>query len=165
MILISFLSSTKKIDLNNYFFGDLLKVTVFDLILITIGSIIILSILIYHWNDILTTTINEELAKIDGINLLYIRLIIMFMISLSISIAIKFVGSLLVTSLLVIPPSTAQHFSKSPEKMAFFTILISIISITGGICLSVYYSIPSSPAIVIFSTSIYFLSHLKKYFF
>ncbi|QCI17713.1 zinc ABC transporter permease subunit ZnuB [Buchnera aphidicola (Acyrthosiphon lactucae)] len=165
MVFISLMSSNKKINITNYLFGDLLSVTKYDLIIISISSMIILSILLFRWNLILSATINEELAQIDGVNIFYARLIIMLMTAFTISIAIKFVGALLITSLLIIPPATAQHFSGSPEKMVIIAIIVSILSVTGGISLSVLYNTPSSPSVVLCSTFLCLLSNIKKYFY
>lgn len=165
IILISLMSFSHHIDLSGYLFGDLLIVTIFDLCIIASGSLIVLFILFFNWNSILLLTINEELAQIDGVNIFYTRLILMLTTALSISIAIKFVGVLLVTSLLIIPPSIAQIFSNSPEKMVFLAILISFFSITGGIFLSFLYNTPTSPSIVLFSSFLYLLSNLKKIFY
>lgn len=164
MVLMSLMPNNKKTDITNYLFGDLLSVTEYDLMIISISSIIILSILLCRWHSILSATINEELAQIDGINVFYARLTIMLMTAFTISIAIKFVGALLITSLLIIPPATAQHFSGSPEKMVFVAIIVSIISVTGGIFLSIFYNTPASPSIVLFSSFLCLLSNIKKYF-
>lgn len=165
IVFISLMSSNhQQIDVTNYLFGELLAVTESDLIIISLGSIIILSILIFRWNSILSATINEELAQIDGVNIFYARLTIMLLTALTISIAIKFVGALLITSLLIIPPATAQHFSGSPEKMIIIAIIVSILSITGGIFLSVFYNTPASPSIVLCSSFLCLLSNIKKYF-
>ncbi len=163
MVVISLMSIPQQIDISNYLFGDLLSVKESDLIIISISTVIILSVLIYRWNSILSATINEELAQIDGINLFYVRLTIMLMTSLTISIAIKFVGALLITSLLIIPPATAQHFSGSPEKMVIIAIIVSIMSVTTGIFLSVFYNTPASPSIVLCSSFFCLLSNIKKY--
>lgn len=165
IILMSLISADHKADITHYLFGDLLSVTGYDLIIIFINSIIILTILYYRWHYILSATINEELAQIDGINVFYARLTIMLMIALNISISIKFVGALLITSLLIIPPAAAQHFSNSPENMVIVSILISMISVTGGIICSLYLHIPASPSIVLFSSSLCILSNIRKYFF
>lgn len=164
MVIISLISATKKVDINNYLFGDLLSVKKSDLMVIVIFILVILSVLIYYWNSILSATMNEELAQIDGINIYHTRFIIMLMTALTVSIAIKFVGSLLITSLLVIPPATAHHFSNSPEKMVIIAIIVSILSVTGGIFLSVFYHTPTSPSIVLFSSFFCILSYIKKYF-
>ncbi|WP_425619516.1 metal ABC transporter permease [Buchnera aphidicola] len=165
IILMSIISNNHRIDVTHYLFGDLLAVTKYDLIIIVINSIIILSILYYYWNYILSATINEELAQADGINIFYARLIIMLIIALNISISIKFVGALLITSLLIIPPATAQHFSNSPENMVIISILVSIISVTGGIIFSFYAHTPTSPSIVLFSSFLCLISNIRKYFF
>lgn len=165
IVFISLMSSNyQQIDITNYLFGDLLAVTKPDLIIIIIGNVLILSILIQRWNSLLLATINEELAQIDGINIFYVRLTIMLMTALSISLSIKFVGALLITSLLIIPPATAQHFSSSPEKMVIISIILSIISVTGGILLSVFYDTPSSASIVLCSSFLFLISNFKKYF-
>lgn len=165
IVIISFVSSSQKIDFNSYLFGDLLAVKTSDLITIFLGSLLVLIILIIRWNSILLVTINPELAQIDGVNLFYAHLTLMLTTALTISIAIKFVGALLITSLLVIPPATAQYFSHSPEKMVMIGILASILSITGGIILSISLNIPSSPSIVLFSSLLYLLSVIKNCFY
>ncbi|WP_422667238.1 zinc ABC transporter permease subunit ZnuB [Buchnera aphidicola] len=163
IIFMSLIAKTKKIDINSYLFGDLLTVKISDVIIIAVISIIVMSILLIFWNTLLFTTISEELAKIDGINLYYSRLIMLLTTALTISMAIKFVGALLITSLLIIPPATSQYFSNSPEKIVFISIIISILSITGGIFLSVFYNIPTSPSIVLFCSFFFLLSYIKKY--
>ncbi|QIQ41905.1 MAG: zinc ABC transporter permease subunit ZnuB [Buchnera aphidicola (Microlophium carnosum)] len=162
MVFISLLPTKKEINITNYLFGDLLSVTKHDLIIILISSILILSVLLFRWNVILSATINEELAQIDGINVFSARLTIMLMTAFTIAIAIKFVGALLITSLLIIPPATAQHFSGSPEKMVIIAIIVSILSVTGGLYLSVFYNTPSSPSIVLCSVFLCLLSNIKK---
>lgn len=164
MVFISLISNNKEVNITHYLFGDLLSVTEHDLIVISISSIIILSILLCQWNMILSATINEELAQIDGINVFYARLTIMLMTAFTISIAMKFVGALLITSLLIIPPATAQHFSGSPEKMVIIAIIVSILSVTGGIFLSFFYNTPSSPSIVLCSSILCLLSKIKNVF-
>ncbi|ANZ22530.1 high-affinity zinc transporter membrane component [Buchnera aphidicola (Diuraphis noxia)] len=166
IVFISLISKNyQKVEIPNYLFGDLLAVKKSDLIFMIIGTVIIISILIYRWNSILLATVSKELAQIDGINIFYTRLTIMLMSAFTISMAIKFVGALLITSLLIIPPVTAQHFSKSPEKMVFFSILIGIISVTGGIFFSAFYDIPASPSIVLCSSLLLLLSNIKHSLF
>ncbi|CAL4323072.1 High-affinity zinc uptake system membrane protein ZnuB [Buchnera aphidicola (Protaphis terricola)] len=165
IILISLISTPKKINFDHYLFGDLLSINQNDVIIIFFGSIIVLSILLIFWEKILLVTINPELAQIDGVNIFFTRLTLMLTTALTISISIKFVGALLITSLLVIPPATAKYFSKSPEKMVFISILLSMLSITGGVFLSVFLNTPTSPSIVLFSSFLYLLSSIKKIFF
>ncbi|XBC37448.1 MAG: iron chelate uptake ABC transporter family permease subunit [Buchnera aphidicola (Meitanaphis elongallis)] len=162
MIIMNIVSNTQKTHFTNYLFGNLLEVTYFDLIIIFFSCLTIFIILLKYWDLMLLVTINSDLAKVDGINTNKINFILTFLIAVTISIAIKFVGSLIVISLLLIPSATAQRFSSSPEKMAILSTLIGMISLTGGIMFSTFYSIPASPTIVLFSTSIFLLSNVKK---
>ncbi|XBC39021.1 MAG: iron chelate uptake ABC transporter family permease subunit [Buchnera aphidicola (Nurudea shiraii)] len=162
MIIMSIVSDVQKTRFTNYLFGNLLEVTNFDLTLIFFSSLVIFFILLKYWNYILLVTISSDLAKVDGINVYKINFILIFLIALTISIAIKFIGSLIIISLLLIPAATAQGFSSSPEIMAIFSILIGMISLTGGVIISILFSIPISPSIALFSTSIFLLSYVKK---
>lgn len=162
MMIMSVVSSTQKERFTNYLFGNLLEVTVSDLIFIFFSCIIILLVILKYWSNMLLVTINSDLAKIDGINVYKINFILMFLIALTISIAIKFIGSLIIISLLLIPSATTQFFSSSPEKMAVFSIFIGMISITGGVLFSIFFHFPVSPSIVLFSTGIFLISHIKR---
>ncbi|QCI23320.1 iron chelate uptake ABC transporter family permease subunit [Buchnera aphidicola] len=162
MIIMNVVSNTQKTRFTNYLFGNLLNISHSDLIIIFISCLFIFIVLLKYWNIMLLVTISSDLAKIDGINVYKINFILMLLISLTISIAIKFMGSLIIISLLLIPSATSQRFSSSPEEMAIFSILIGSISFTGGMIISMYYSVPISPVIVLFSASIFLISYIKK---
>ena len=162
MIIVSFMSENTKISITNYFFGDLLKITFSDLIIIILLIIVVLFILIWNWKRMLFLTINSELAYVDGINITKIRLIFILITALTIAVSIKFIGSLVIAALLVIPAATAQKFAMSPENMAYIAILISILGVTSGMILSYFLNIPSNPSIVLFLSFLFLLSFFKK---
>ncbi len=51
----------------------------------------------------------------------------------------KFVGALIITSLLIIPAATARRFSRSPEQMAVIAVAVGMFAITGGLTFSAFY--------------------------
>lgn len=161
LILMSLMSNNYNIDINSYLFGDLLTVSFSDLIPLIIGSFLILVVFKYYWNKIVLMTINSELAVIDGVNLYKTRLILILITALTIGMSTKFFGVLIITSLLIIPAASAQKLSNSPEQMVFLSTLIGIFSVTGGIYLSVFFDIPTSPSIVVCASLVFFLSHIK----
>ena len=63
----------------------------------------------------------------------------MILTALTIALSMKFVGALIITSLLIIPAATARRFAKTPEQMVFIAILISMLSVVGGLFLSAFY--------------------------
>ncbi len=161
MVVVSLMSGVR-VDLMAYLFGDLLAVTTQDLLVMGLGITLVVALLIAHWRHLLLMTISPELAQVDGVNLHRTRLILMLVTALTIGVSMKFVGSLIITSLLIIPAATARRFSRSPEQMAFFAILIGMIAVTGGMALSAHFDTPAGPSVVLCASLLFILSLLKR---
>ncbi|OOF49573.1 zinc ABC transporter permease subunit ZnuB [Rodentibacter trehalosifermentans] len=151
-----------RVDLMNYLFGDLLAINYMDLLYIGIGVIVVLSTLLYFWQDLLSTTVSPELAQVEGINIKKMRFIVMILTALTIALSMKFVGALIITSLLIIPAAAARRFAKTPEAMVGFAVVISILSVVGGLTLSAFYDTAVGPSVVICSAFLFMLSLLKR---
>ncbi|OBX05447.1 high-affinity zinc transporter membrane component [Gallibacterium genomosp. 3] len=151
-----------RVDLMNYLFGDLLAINYQDLLWIGIGVVLVLVILCYYWSALISATVNPELAQIEGVNVKKGRVILMLLTAITIALSMKFVGALIITSLLIIPAATARRFAKTPESMAFIAIAISMIAVTGGLLLSAFYDTAAGPSVVICSSLLFVLSLFKK---
>ena len=90
IVIISF--TDNQINLVNYLIGDLLTVSPNNLIWIGIVVIFVLGILIANWNKLLTITLHEELAKVEGLNVTRVRLLLMLLIALIVAASMKVVG-------------------------------------------------------------------------
>ena len=82
------------------------------------------------------------------------------MISVLIAVAMKFVGALIITSLLIIPAATARRFSRSPEQMAFYAMGLGMVAVVGGLQLSVSYATPAGHSVVVVAATLFLFSHL-----
>ncbi|MEZ8026610.1 zinc ABC transporter permease subunit ZnuB [Enterovibrio norvegicus] len=151
-----------RVDLMGYLFGDLLSVSSTDLGWITLGCGLVTLTLIKMWRPLLAITVNEELARVDGYNVDRLRLVLMLMVGLVIAIAMKFVGALIITSLMIIPAATARRFSTSPEKMAILASVIGVLSVLGGISLSWFEDTPAGPSVVVFAGLLFFISQFRR---
>ena len=167
LVIISLMpNGNTQVNLTNYLFGDLLEITTSDLWIICINTLLVLIIISWQWRMLLLIIINPELALIDGINVQRTRLILMMITALTIAIAMKFVGTLLITSLLIIPAATASRFAISPETMVVISIIIGIFAVTGGLLFSAYYAIPTGPSIVLCATLLFIGSIIiNKYYY
>ncbi|MBF0622255.1 MAG: zinc ABC transporter permease subunit ZnuB [Magnetococcales bacterium] len=152
------LMSWLRIDLLGLLFGDILAVTVEDIYWIYGGGLFVLAVLIKIWRPLLAITVHEDLACAEGIQALPIRLIFMLLIALVIAVAMKIVGILLITALLIIPAATARRLSRSPESMAFFSVLVGVVSVCAGLMVSMEYDTPSGPSIVTVSALLFTLA-------
>lgn len=161
LVAVSFLDNVR-IDLMSYLFGDLLSVSMSDIYFIYLGVIIVGAILYYFWQPMLSSTVSEELALVEGVNVSLIRLILMMLIGLVIAVGMKFVGALIITSLLIIPAATARKFSATPEQMAILASAIGAVSVVLGLAMSWHYDTPTGPSVVVSAAALFMLSQFKK---
>jgi len=152
-----------KVDLLSLLFGDLLTVTGKDVVIIYAISLFAILLLLKLWKPLLAITIHEELAKVEGIPVTAVRTAFMLIIALVIAIAMKVVGVLLITALLVIPAATARRFANTPEQMAIFASLIGCSAVIIGLSCSWYLDTPVGPSIVLSAGILFLLSLTKKY--
>ncbi|MBF7981227.1 MULTISPECIES: zinc ABC transporter permease subunit ZnuB [Rahnella] len=161
LVVVSLMSGVR-VDLMAYLFGDLLSVTYSDIWMIAVGVAIVIAVLCWQWRALLSMTISPELAHVDGVNLQRSRIILMLVTALTIGLAMKFVGALIITSLLIIPAATARRFAKTPEQMASVAIVIGIIAVTAGLTFSAFYDTPAGPSVVLSAAVLFMLSLGKK---
>jgi zinc transport system permease protein len=156
------LMSNVRVDLMAYLFGDLLSVTLTDIWMIGIGVTVVLLILWWQWRNLLSMTVSPELAHVDGVNLVRARTVLMLVTALTIGLAMKFVGALIITSLLIIPAATARRFARTPEQMAGYAVLVGVLAVTGGLTFSAFYDTPAGPSVVLSAAVLFVLSLSKK---
>ena len=149
-----------RIDFMGFLFGDILTVSIIDIYFIFGGGFLILLTLIWFWKPLIAITFDNELAQAEGISVIKVQIFFMIMIAAVIALSIKIVGILIVTSLLIIPVSTARRFSKSPEQMAISGSLIGMFSVWIGLELSYHVDTPSGPSIVIVAVLFFLISNL-----
>jgi len=147
-----------QVDLMSYLFGDLLAVAVDDLCSIYAGGGLVLMVLLWFWRPLLAITVDEELAEAEGVAVIPLQLLFMVLVAVVIALAMKMIGMLLVTALLIIPATAARHFSRTPEQMALGAVLVGWVSVSGGLNLSMLWNVPTGPAIVTTAVVIFFLS-------
>ncbi|CAM3922226.1 zinc ABC transporter permease subunit ZnuB [Rahnella victoriana] len=161
LVVVSLMSGVR-VDLMAYLFGDLLSVTYSDIWMIAAGVTVVIAVLCWQWRALLSMTISPELAHVDGVNLQRSRIILMLVTALTIGLAMKFVGALIITSLLIIPAATARRFAKTPEQMASVAVAVGIIAVTAGLTFSAFYDTPAGPSVVLCAAVLFMLSMGKK---
>jgi len=135
-----------RIDLLAFLFGDILAVRVSD-----IG-------VIWRWSAMITLIISPELAMTSGINPKREQFVMNLCLALTIAVAIKVVGALLIAALLVIPAASARPIASTPERMAIVAALISLCGVSIGLCGSLILDTPAGPSIVTSISAIFLLT-------
>ena len=145
------------INLMAYLFGDLLAVAQRDVIIMYVMVVVILVIFSRILKPLISISVNEELARVDGVAVGRVRFIFMILLAMVIAVALKVVGILLITALLIIPAATARLFSVSPIQMVVLSMLTAVIAVIIGLMASMQWDIPAGPAIVTAATVLFVL--------
>ncbi len=148
------------INLMSYLFGDLLAVNQSDLVLMYGSVVVILLVFSQILSSLISISVNEELARVDGISVERVRFIFMILLAMVIAVALKVVGILLITALLIIPAATARLFSKSPKQMVLISVLMAIVAVVLGLYASLNWDFPTGPAIVVSASCLFFVSRI-----
>jgi len=159
LVVFAFLE-TLRVDLLAYLFGDLLSVSRADLLWIYGGGLAVLATLAALWRPLLSLTVHAELAQVEGIPATRLNLVFMLLIALTVAVAVKIVGLLLVTALLVVPAAAARRASPTPERMAALASLTGCLSVLGGLGASLAWDAPTGPAVVVVAGLFFMLSLL-----
>lgn len=159
LVMVAFMTWVR-IDLVAFLFGDILAVTRQDIALIWGGGVVVLVAMVFLWRSLLASTVSAELAEAEGLHPERARLCFMLLMALVIAIAMKIVGIMLITSLLIIPAAAARRFSATPEVMAVLASLIGAVAVVGGLFGSLQYDTPSGPSIVVAAVILFILSLL-----
>ena len=114
------------------------------------------------FNKFLISSLNKDLATSKLINFRFYKIIFMIIISIIVSVAIKWVGILLINSLLTLPAAAAKNISKSMKQYMILSLFFSIVSGVLGFAISYFLGSSSAPVIVLFSSIIYVFSHISK---
>jgi zinc transport system permease protein len=143
-------------DLFAYLFGDVLAIDARDLAWIWIGGGAALVGLALIWRPLLALTVHEELARAEGKRVALAKLAYLLLIALVVAVAMKIVGVLLVTALLIIPAAAARGLARSPEGMAALAALMGVLAVLLGLAASWWLDTPSGPSIVAAATLLFF---------
>jgi zinc transport system permease protein len=148
LVVLSFFE-TLRVDLLSYLFGDILAVSTTELIWVYVSAFVGLVVLIAIWRPLLAVTVHEDLARAEGVAVWPTRLAFVLLIAIVISIAMKIVGLLLITAMLIIPAATARRFAETPEQMAVMAVVAGALAVFCGLAGSVVWDTPSGPSVVV----------------
>ena len=159
LVAISFLPGVR-VDLSGLLFGDILAVSRSDLAFVWGGALVIVALLAWRWQALLTSTLSEDLAHASGLDPNRERLALTVALAIVVAVALKIVGALLISAMLIIPAAAARSLSRSPEAMAVIAVLIGAGSVLLGLQASLHFDTPAGPSIIAVAAVVFTLSVL-----
>lgn len=161
LVAVSFVPGART-DLSAWLFGDILAVSRADLGFIWGGAALVLALILWRWQALLTATLNEDLAHASGLNPARERLVLTIALAVVVAVAIKVVGALLIAALLIIPAAAARGLARTPEAMAALASLIGAGASLGGLQLSLWQDTPAGPSIIVVAAVVFALVAMAR---
>ena len=149
-------------DLFAFLFGDILAITGNDLLMILAVSILAIMVLVIFFKPFLQITFNSDLARVEGINVRLFEYLLFLIIAVVITVSLKIIGMILVTSLLIVPAAAAKNLASSMKRLFVLSSLFGVVSGVTGLIASVYLDTSSGPTIVLVSIGIFFLTMIVR---
>lgn len=149
-------------DLFGYLFGDILAVSDTDLISVGFLAVLSVTILVVFRRQFTAISFNYDLAKISGLKVRFYEYLLMVLIALIVSLGMKIIGIILISSLVVIPAAAAKNIAGSLRSFFALSALIGVASTASGLLLSYLLDAASGPSIVLTSVFFFFLSFVYR---
>lgn len=162
-IALTLISSGKaKANVNSYLFGSILTVSKNDLFTVLILCAVALIMLLYLFNKLLYITFDDEGASVAGLKVKLINYLFSILVAASVSVSIRIVGVLVITSMISLPVATALQFEKGFKHTLLIAVGISVIDTVGGIILSYYLDAAAGGVIALTSVATLILVLVSK---
>ena len=157
-VIIASVAKGFNIDLFSYLFGSILFISPSEMILSGILAIILIVLVLLFYNDLFSITFDENFAKISGIKVRRINYLLSVLISVTIVLGIRIVGTMLISSLIVFPSVSALQISKGFKRTLMFSVLFSMIAVVLGIIFSYILNVPTGALIVVVNAIIFLIT-------
>lgn len=150
------------VNLFAYLFGSITTVTTQDIQFIVSLGILTVAIVGFLYNKLLFTSFDEESAKVSGVPVAFVNTILTILTAVTVTIAMRVVGILLIGALMVIPVTTAIQLGKSFFQTVIISLLAALLAVVGGLFVSFYFNLPAGATIVICSFTLFGIATLFK---
>ncbi len=145
-----------------YLVGDILSITGKEILCLLITLVVVTVIWVLIYNKLLVISVNRELAASRGIKTSVYENVFVVVVAIVVMISIKWVGILLINSLLILPAAAARNVAKNSRQYLAVSVIISLISSVAGLLISFYGDTSAGATIVTVSAIIFFATYLLR---
>lgn len=147
-----------RVDLMAMLFGDILAVSAGDLYTVLVLGALAGASLAATWRTLVSATVHAELAQVEGAPVAWVESLLMLLVATVVAMAMKIVGVLLITALLIVPAAAARRLSRGPLQMAVTASVLGILSVIAGLAGSWRWDTPAGPSIVVAALLVFILT-------
>ena len=146
------------VDLFGLMFGNILTVAPGDLVILGAATAAVLAALAAFFRPLLLASVDEEGAQVAGVRTGAMRLLVLVLVGITVVVALKVVGILLVSALLVLPGAAARPLAARWPALLAGSIVVAFVAVVGGLLLSVTIDVAPGAAIILVGTVLFVAS-------
>jgi zinc transport system permease protein len=148
-VLIANLAGGFNVDLFSYLFGNILAISTLDVFISITLSLVVLGVITLFYHELFSVSFDEEFAETTGIDTEKINVMLVLLTAVTVVLAMKVVGIMLTSALLIIPAITAFQIARGFRNSMIVASIVAMLSVIGGISFSFFLNLPTGSTIVV----------------
>ena len=157
-ILIANLAGGFNIDLFSYLFGNILAISTADVFVSIALALVVLGVIILFYHELFSVSFDEEFAETTGIDTEKINVMLVLLTAVTVVLAMKVVGIMLTSALLIIPAITAFQIARGFKNSMIVASIVAMLSVVAGISLSFFLNLPTGSTIVVMNFAFFLIT-------
>lgn len=159
-VLLASLAAGFNVDLFSYLFGNILSVTPTEVGMSIVLSVIVIVVIFCLYRPLLSISFDEEFARASGINTKTINTIIAVLAGVTVVLAMRLVGIMLTSALLILPAVSAFQVARSFKSTILVAITVAVLSVFLGVFFSFVFNLPTGALIVLLNLCLFGLLYM-----
>jgi len=136
-------------------FGSVLGVKVADIVAVSLVAVFALAVIVVWYRKLLFSTFDPDVAQVSGVNVSVVEVVLLSLLSLTILVTMRVIGTLLISALLVIPAAAARMTTNSFSKLLWISPLIGAVTCFVGMNLSYHLDTSASATIILLDALVF----------
>lgn len=154
-LIISLAPGASMASLNGYLWGSILTVSRADLVTMGVLALLVTAVTVGLRRQLFAVCQDEEYARVTGLQVRLLNLVLAVTAAVTVTVAMRVVGLLLVSALMVVPVAAAQQISRAFAATQLLAVVVGVLVTLGGTVGSYYVDVPSGPAIVVLAMAVF----------
>lgn len=150
------------VDLLSYLFGNILSISSEEVIIAALLCVGVILLLTLYYHELFAIAFSEELAKVSGVRTSFINSVLVLLTALSVVLAMKLVGIMLISSMLIVPAASALQLARGFKVCIVLAAVQGCSSVVIGIVISILTNLPASATIVMVNLALFAASFLVR---
>ncbi|NYB75811.1 metal ABC transporter permease [Sedimentibacter hydroxybenzoicus DSM 7310] len=136
-------------NFNSFLFGSIVAISNFEMLLVILISCTVMLIFFFLYKELFYIALDERAARLAGIPVKTVNFVFTILTAVTVSVAARTVGALIVSSLMVIPVACAMQFGKSYKQTVIYSVCFAVFFMVAGLYISYYQRLKPGGTIVL----------------